>query len=293
MKTTLIMATMLTVSLAKNAFGTILPPNNLHEEDDLHILANMTESEFNQISNSIVGIYKPLARIHGATLTAVNNWGDKTVNAFAQQQGNSWTISMFGGLARRPEVTADGFALVVCHELGHHFGGFSFNGPSWAANEGQSDYFATQACARKIWKNQVQHNETFVDSLASSERQKCDEAWQSTSDRALCYRIVAAGQSLANMLATLNNGRTPRFDSPDKSVARATVNTHPAAQCRLDTYLHGALCGVGFNEKLIPGRKDSRGQQSTAAEAAAYKYSCHAKNAPGFARPLCWFKPRL
>ena len=70
-----------------------------------------------------------------------------TVNANASQRGRTWIVNMYGGLARRPEITPDGFAMVLCHELGHHMGGFPFVS-GWAANEGQSDLFATLSCGR-------------------------------------------------------------------------------------------------------------------------------------------------
>jgi Zn-dependent protease with chaperone function len=53
---------------------------------------------------------------------------------------------MFGGLARDPLVTKDGFSAVICHEIGHHIAGAPRKGFSWASNEGQADYFATTKC---------------------------------------------------------------------------------------------------------------------------------------------------
>ena len=73
---------------------------------------------------------------------------------------NFYKVIMFGGLARRPEITADGFLLVVCHELGHHLAGYPFI-DDWAANEGQADYFATQSCTKNIWQNDNETNSTF------------------------------------------------------------------------------------------------------------------------------------
>jgi len=65
---------------------------------------------------------------------------------------------MFGGLARHETMTPDGFATVVCHELGHHLGGvpkkFSWFGNSWASNEGQADYFGIMKCLRKMFEHE-------------------------------------------------------------------------------------------------------------------------------------------
>ena len=47
-------------------------------------------------------------------------WKNDTVNANAQQRGRNWIVNMYGGLARRPEIFFRRFAMVLCHELGHH-----------------------------------------------------------------------------------------------------------------------------------------------------------------------------
>src|SRR5688500_7702422 len=67
-----------------------MPDNNLHFEDDVLKVASITEEEFATITDSIVDIYKPLAQIHGAELSAIKSWTDNTVNAVASQRGNKW-----------------------------------------------------------------------------------------------------------------------------------------------------------------------------------------------------------
>ena len=108
------------------AFSTILPPNDLYLEDNMGFVADITEQDFMTITNRVVDFYKPIAQAHGATLSVNAKWSDSTVNASAMQSGSSWILNMYGGLARRPEVTKDGYMMVICHELGHHFGGFPF-----------------------------------------------------------------------------------------------------------------------------------------------------------------------
>lgn len=98
------------------------------EQNDLWISTsdkaanNMTEARFNEIINNVEAIYSPIISTCGKQLEIERKWDDGTVNAYAQQVGNVWKVSMFGGLARHQVVTDDAFALVVCHELGHHLG---------------------------------------------------------------------------------------------------------------------------------------------------------------------------
>jgi hypothetical protein len=221
-------------------------------------------------------------------------WTNSTVNASADQSGNDWEVNMYGGLARRAEVTPDGFALVVCHELGHHLGGFAFYGnEEWAASEGQSDYFATQACARRIWKADKAVNASFRKTASATVKAKC-AAWTTTASQDLCYRTLAASQSLANLLSALNSQGVPDLQKPDRSQVSRTQVSHPAGQCRLDTYLAGAVCKKTFLANLIPGKEFVGDQNGSDAEREAASVSCHA--ASGYSeglRPRCWFKPGI
>ena len=99
-------------------FANILPPNDLHLEDDLNFLTNVSKEQFNEIIDQAEKIYKPLIKeVHGATLSFSRNWTSSTVNASASQFFGTWQVNMYGGLARRPEVTPDGFALVVGRKM--------------------------------------------------------------------------------------------------------------------------------------------------------------------------------
>lgn len=255
------------------------------------MMANMTEEEFLEIIQNIEDYYAPIVANQGGRLVIDKRWDDPTVNAYAQQSGRIWRVTMFGGLARRPEVTADGFALVVCRELGHHLGGWSYI-RSWEANEGQSDYFATHVCAKNIWGSETATNATFRDTVDATAKASCDSAYADTPSRDLCYRSAMGGLSLARLLSVLGKLPEVSFDTPDSTVVTKTFNTHPKAQCRLDTYLNGALCKLQWNDDLIPGAKH-RGMfgNKRKAELESIKYSCSQFNSEQILgeRPKCWF----
>lgn len=273
-----------------------LPPNNLHLLDRVDRIENITEQRFNEIIDQVIGIWMPIAQAQGIRLVSQKNWTDSTVNAFASQSGKTWTVAMFGGLARRPEVTEDGFALVVCHELGHHFAGYSFYGNSdWASAEGQSDYFATDVCAKMIWGQQVEQNTRHLRlrNIPPVVKESCSQAWPNNANaQGWCVRAAAGGQSLATLLSRLGNQPDPQFETPDKTVVNVTFKKHPKGQCRLDTLFAGALCGKKFDLNVIPGKNHPQGQESAAAEVEAMKYSCFkSQGAQLGSRPACWFKP--
>ena len=278
-----------------------LPPNNLSRFDNIHSLAGLTEEGFNQKIDEVLAVYSPIVSTYGANLSAERNWNDSTVNAYADQSGSSWVVHMFGGLARRPEITLDGFTMVMCHELGHHLGGYPYYhggflnlGTGWAATEGQADYFATQACAKQIWADQKDTNASFRATVQAVAKSKCDAAYSGVDAQNLCYRTAMAGQSLAKLLAALETSAEPKFDTPDPSVVAKTFEAHPAGQCRLDTYLNGAICSKEFDRLVIPAKNGKKGSNNNAAEVIADKYECGgaAGSAPGV-RPACWFKSRI
>lgn len=277
---------------AMAAHAKILPDNDLYLQDRFDRASSVTEDEFEAIIARARSIYATHVTGNGGRLEIKGRWDDSTVNASATQFFGTWTVNMYGGLARRPEVTPDGFTLVLCHELGHHMAGFPF-ASNWAANEGQADYFATNHCAQLFWGDEPEQNAAAAASVHPLAKAKCDESWSTQAAQNLCYRTMNASQSLANLLAALKE-QTVDFATPDSSEVRSTDNGHPDAQCRLDTYAAGAVCTAEYDAAVIPGKRNGRGRNDRSAEEQAASFSCTARDQyeTGL-RPRCWFKPTL
>jgi hypothetical protein len=283
-------------SLASSvATADFLPKNDLDKEDDRSVIFNMSESEFNQIVDSTVQAFTPSVSGHNALLIANKKWDDSTVNASAMQLGPIWLINMYGGLARRPEITADAFSLVVCHEIGHHIAGFPFVAGAWASAEGESDYFATQVCPTLLWGNDDQRNAEAALTVDQTAKAKCEGVYDSQRERNLCYRTANASYGLALLLSRLKKEEAaPSFEKSDPNVVSDTATGHPKAQCRLDTYMSASLCKAQFDLRLIPGKETSQGTDSIEAEKEAAKFSCTQESGyQAGLRPACWFKARL
>jgi hypothetical protein len=257
-----------------------MPENNLRISKYDKDTNGMTEVKFLAIVKRVSDVYAPIVASKGATLEMDNNWDDETVNAYANRTGNVWHVNMFGGLARHPLTTDDGFLLVVCHETGHHLGGSpKFSGfGQWAANEGQADYFGSLKCMKRVLEND--DNQVIVSKMTIEPEvtKQCQMVYKNDNEIALCQRIAMAGKSLGNLLGSLGGSSAVAFNTPDKSVVKKTFDAHPQAQCRLDTYFAASLCDKTFSEDVsdkspIPG-------------------TCIKKD--GYAvgpRPLCWYKP--
>jgi hypothetical protein len=220
-----------------------MPENTLDREDpiDLTSKSGITESIFNGIIDQVIQEFGPVIEKAGGRLTVHRFWKDATVNAYADKLGKEYELNFFGGLARRKEITPDGFSLVVCHEMGHLIGGMPYYKNTDIAVEGQSDYFATLTCAKKIWasgevryppKKDIAVPQVVVDACAGEFNGK-------ESD--LCVRSNRGSLGLATLLAVLDGDRKPSFLTPDLMEVTGTLEDHPYAQCRLDTYFAGSL----------------------------------------------------
>ena len=245
-----------------------LPPNNMMIPVGQG--KGIDEVSFNQVLDRAEAFYKPVFAARGATLVVNRLWSDPTVNASANQSGMKWHINMYGGLARHKAVTADGFALVVCHEIGHHIGGYPKK--SWATNEGGADYYATLKCMRSLL------NQTAVAAVDPLAKAGCAVSFPEGAERDLCESGTMAGISVSSLLAELGGRPQPSLATPDITVVTRTNDAHPAAQCRLDTYFQGAVCVKPVSEPL--------------SETQPGPGAC--TTADGFqtgVRPLCWFKP--
>lgn len=250
-----------------------LPPNNMKiPVGDVRAMG-IDEVTFNKVMDRIQEVYGPIVAKHGATLQINRLWDDATVNASAEQQGTTWILNMYGGLARHRAVNYDGMMLVACHEMGHHLGGQPlYGGGDWAANEGQADYFGAAKCLRKTLGVKAAEN------LDATAKAGCDKAWKAGNGRSECYTAAMAGYALADLLGELGGTGTPAFGTPDASQVAATEDGHPAAQCRLDTYWAGGLCDKSENEDFSRTSALPGACNQSAGYTAGY-------------RPLCWYKP--
>jgi len=265
----------------------------------------ITEEEFMTVLDEVEEIYTPVFEALGKTFTVNKLWENDQVNASAQQSGNNWIINMYGGLARHEHATIDAFRAVACHEIGHHMGGAPKKSGwfgSWASNEGQSDYFATYKCMKKlILEGQAAGLEVAgadlsiygEEEMVTVEAQ-CAERFTVPTDGeegdvddgvvldnayTACVRAAFSGLSLGRLLGSLRDAeRVISLNTPDDSEVAKTNDNHPDAQCRADTYFAGSLCNLDFNSEL----SDTDADVGTCNRTEGFEYGLRSK---------CWFKP--
>lgn len=259
----------------------IFPKNNVKIHLGSKSSNGMTEAKFQAIAKRISDTYTPIFEAKGAKLEVIQLWNDPSVDGYADRIGNNWQVVMFGGLARHYFTTEDGFLLVACHEVGHHLGGFPMYQDDWAANEGQSDYYAALKCMKRIFANDDNIAVIANMQIDAPAKRECEKVFKNANEAAICQRIAMAGKSIASVQADLSNYPALsdlNFDTPDPLVVGRTNNKHTLAQCRLDTYFSGALCDRPYTEDT----SDTSAIPGTCIKRDGYKVGI---------RPLCWYKP--
>ena len=145
----------------------------------------------------------------------------------------------------------------------------------WASVEGQSDYFASLKCLRKLFADEDNASVVRNMEIDPKVREACEKEYISEADQTLCIRTSMAALPLAKILAELRNDSMPKFGTPDRSRVSRTFEEHPAAQCRLDTYFNGSLCTADLNAEL--------------SNTDFFKGACDPRIQLSGARPKCWF----
>ncbi len=275
---TLVLLTTLTAPALGPRLGHGIVPEN-----DLRIpvgsKANISERKFNAIIDRAEAIYGPRATALGSELSIHRYWESPSVNAYAYRD-DKWRILMLGGMARHRDLTPDGFSLVVCHEIGHHFGGFPVKEDKGGVSvEGQADYYGVLKCLRTLWARD-DHAHIIGDQEVPSALYDACAAAEGSIDKHLCLRSGLAALSFGKVLKATASATTPlpTVETPDASVAETTAMDYPGIQCRLDTYIQASLCSSPLEEET-----------SASDERAG---TCHEANGhTAGLRPPCWFRP--
>ena len=218
----------------------------------------------------------------GKELIVINKWEEARVNAHAtKDEFRNPVIIINGGMVRHPLMKKEGIYFILCHELGHFFGGApkQFRGRSeirsWSSAEGQADYFAATKCLPKLFSHldsSGYHDNLQADSVNQKEVDKI------CSDRT-CSKILLAGLSATRVFASLKPWwKEPQFETPNKSSVGVITLDHPDPQCRLDTIVSGSFC-ENREEDFHP----------TDPKVGACVKTELLTNIQG-SRPTCWYK---
>lgn len=169
-------------------------------------------------------------------------WDLDTVNAsfFKMEMGDEFWhhITVFGGFAKQPFMTADALAVTICHEIAHGLGGEPFK-ESGSTAEGQADYFATKTCLPLFFKyytaqTNIVGDIEYIEDLCSREDQR--------DDRDYCVRSMNALKGDIEFFRM--TGEESFYDQASPFIEdefNHGSTYYPTAQCRIDIMIHGIL----------------------------------------------------
>ena len=108
----------------------------------------------------------------------------------------------------------------------------------------------------------------------------CQAQWSHPADAEICVRSSMAGLSFAKVSQEFeSNPVALNFTKPDLTVVTSLFESHPKGQCRLDTFLQGALCSVDKSVDF---------SETDVTIGACNKSTGHAIGL----RPSCWYKAK-
>lgn len=273
-KKILIVLTLLSSLAEAQTQKTYLPENSLRIPVGMGLSdQGVSKQEFYMTLSNFEKTYVPVAKEKGYNLKVLGDWDSETVNAHTNRDGNTIYIRVFGGLARHHQMTPDALSLVACHEMGHNIGGApTYSDQISTSSEGQSDYWATLKCSRKLFRANRQL--TSSDDQDETIDRACEKSHGKGEDYDICKRAMEASKRLSFFLAEVTGVALPNVTTPDPTIVTKTSNKHPAAQCRLDTYFAGALCRMDYRDDV--SQTDPR------------IGTCNSQEIGG--RPKCWYK---
>ena len=181
----------------------------------------ISKRAFKNFIKAMESEFQFLATEKSERLVTYAGWTDPTADHATARRWETAQVLIFRGMAHRKEINLDALALIVCHEIGHLYGGHPLKREhDYIAAEGQADYFASQFCLKRALE---------IISTENIEERKLEA-------------INAVGLFLAR-----NWGhKKPSLSTPDLSVVEKTYLEHPTPQCRFDTYM------AGINNKSRP-----------------------------------------
>lgn len=198
------------------------------------------EKKYHSVLDIFIRIYTPIIKARGGSFHILRDFSDGAVNAWAWRIGNEYHLEVPGGLSRYELINEEGFITTICHEIGHLLGGAPARNDT-ISFEGQSDYFSAVHCVRKMLK-EIKPYKVLEHSAESNIL--CSQA----EDNEICKRALLGAKAISNYFARLEDSEFPSLMNEDPRIARQTLQKHPSAQCRLDTFKRGHFCMGNFSE---------------------------------------------
>jgi hypothetical protein len=207
-----------------------------------------------QILEDASSLYEPIARESFKKSLHINIKQNNLSYASADHDENELRVTINSGLLDSDRLTPDSLRMIVCHELGHLFGGaprrnvpVEWDGPmaqdglSLLSSEGQADYYAAVVCFKKFISLPQSPSERPTDITRAGPvfKNKCLSSTSTPLEYNNCLRAGLAAIDFLNLVRDFPISCEKHDSSHAKTLIR---DFYPERQCRLDTMINGTLC---------------------------------------------------
>lgn len=207
--------------------------------------SEITEQQFLTTIHEIHALYFPMSQDLGRPMEIFHDWKMPYFSAWASNLDQVFKINFWGGFARLPSMSIETWEFVVCHEVGHIVGGEPMEDNKLLNDfsaEGQSDYFAITECLPHYYRTFAR---TQFDRSRSTkfELETCNKRYKNTIDQNICLKTLKAGRDFSHILRESGHTDDPTsYHTPAPHTDETIDSSYPSPQCRLDSFLTGALC---------------------------------------------------
>lgn len=238
------------------------------------------KSDLSTMEKTLIKIFNPFIQRIGLRKITINQDFENTLYTGGVVVENDVVKITFGSefSTLYPNLSEDGYAHILCHEIGHILGETSEEVQKKTqilSPEAESDYFSSAVCLKKLFREYDSMELKFIDPVVKA---KCLTSYSLLSDQLLCERVAMTGvefftefhHSLRRIKAISSNDKF--YALPDLSKEDKNFYTfYPSLQCRAETIANGAFCST--SEALWENEVQN----------------WHCQNGLG-KRPTCWVK---
>lgn len=200
----------------------------------------ITLYEYNHVQQKIISYYQSFGERKELEIHA--NWDSQTPNAYTKKKNDKIQIFILGGFLNSKFMSPNVLSLVLCHELGHHMGGYPFGliqrrgyndnrTDHDLSNEGQADFWAASKCMWAIINK---------DSNETSVNKECHEQYNNSKEINICNQVILAGKQYINLVESIS-AQSRRSGVLVDASRNLFKGEYPSLDCRLETYKVGAL----------------------------------------------------
>ena len=164
-----------------------------------------------------------------------------------KENSNTFSINLWGGITRVPEMNSNGLALFVCHEIGHIIGGEPLStakNNQWSTVDHQADYFATSICLKKYFTNLYKNKELKLPKVSIESKKKCENKYlNNAEDILICKNIMNAVEVMAKVFNFIDP-EIKKIEIFQTSLLPKVYDSYPTPQCRIESMRAGNFCAI-------------------------------------------------